>query len=211
MSHAVLWWLAGLVRAGTVAVGAFVKTPVGKSVVRSAVNHALVGGLAYWYLDRGSGVPPTERYVQVALTSAKSEALAMKTEGQIAQPASGWATSFPWNTFLDNCEPVGSTAYEWNAVPAGTLFCYTGVCGGNLCYGSYARDVSVGACYSCCNLSSNSHVCTTTERNNYGTSGQVIDESEIIFNDSALDARMKSAVGSIQRWYLVETLFPVFL
>lgn len=96
-ADAILWLLAGVVRAGVVRAAAFISTPIGQSVVRSAVNHVLVGGAAYLYLNRGDSVPPAEKYIQVSLTSTKTAVQTMKDEGKIlasSTPSGGWSYSY---------------------------------------------------------------------------------------------------------------------
>lgn len=83
-ADALLWFLAGVIRAGVVAVSTFISTPMGQSIVRSAVNHAMVlGGLAYLYYDRGAAVPSGERYIQVSLTNTKAAVQELHNQGSI--------------------------------------------------------------------------------------------------------------------------------
>lgn len=107
VSDAIFWLLAGAIRAGAIAIAAFVSTPFGQTIVRSVINHVIVGGLAYWYFDRGPGAPSAERYVEVGLTNTTAEIQVMKNEGKILSqnsPPEGWATSLG----VTGWQPAGS-------------------------------------------------------------------------------------------------------
>lgn len=112
-ADAILWFLAGVIRAGAVAVSAFVSTPIGQSVVRSAINHVMVlGGLAYWYFDRGSTVPPAERYIQVELTNTKAAVQNLNASGEI----------FP------GVPPGGSAGFYLSSCTQKVIYSETGKC-----------------------------------------------------------------------------------
>ncbi|MDP3013749.1 MAG: hypothetical protein Q8M92_05860, partial [Candidatus Subteraquimicrobiales bacterium] len=132
-SQAILWWIAGAVRAGVVTVGAFLSTPQGQAIARSCINHAIVlGGVAYLYFDRGSTPPASERYIQVTLTGAQAVvkgAIASGAVTTIGTPSGGWGTSIT-QTYIPSvgacCQstcPGQTRALIKSSTPAGSLSC----------------------------------------------------------------------------------------
>lgn len=193
-ADAILWFLAGAIRAGVIAVSAFVSTPIGQSIVRSAVNHVIIGGVAYWYLDRGSAVPASEKYVQVTLTDTKAEAQKLKDEGKIfSDPDSGqWAVAVYSLAPPGGPYPGCSTLY-WG-YEMGKKWCYSINNTGT--YTSVAPLGPVIGGYPNCEYDmagfTSPRVCATLDRSGI--------ESQKIFDDPAMKTRVQDALGrDIQR------------
>lgn len=215
-ADALLWFLAGVIRAGVVAVSTFVSTPMGQAVVRSAVNHAIVGGAAYWYFNRGDSVPPAEKYIQVTLTDTKAEVQAMKNEGKIF--SSGFATSIPFKGYITLWDGVNPGKYEIRTNPSGSLFCLpcpenypdlTHTCFGSGGFYSYS-------CYEStwdwrASALTYGGVCTAAQKAVYPSDPATLTvETEKIFTNSDLKTRIQAALGrDIQRGgALVEAPVP---
>lgn len=214
---AILWLLGGVIRAGVVAVTTFVSTPMAKTVIRSAINHVLLGGAAYWYFKRADGVPETEQYIQVDLANTKTELSAMKAEGKIlpSAPPAGWGnyTSSPPGGLGDNgCNPYGgpypcSISRHCDAYNSGKM-CITTPAGGYATKIEFRVFTSWGSYY---NTGDDLAVATAGQRAAYPVSDFIKDAAvEAVFADSALKSRIQDALGTdMQRGgTLVESPIP---
>ena len=91
---------AGAFVPAAIALGIVLRTASGvviSHVVRNQLAYSVLGGLltglAYITYDRGSGVDPAKRYVNVPLTEAKSTVEAQKVQVVAGFPPVVWAVS----------------------------------------------------------------------------------------------------------------------